>query len=662
MANELECELDSESDHDDDLYLPRFSPFESIQSNEETDLSWDPKWQPEIADKRQKGPAGDPVSPPPSLLAAQYSLAQKQMAWSPDIGSLKVSRPAIEKAHRRELCVEWPIGPLELFLQFFPRDLVDRWAENTNKRWQRRQNERERTYQRRKPHDPTTYAELMIFFSILLYLSIHRERDVRAYWACREDLPAHPIGRWMSRDRFRWLYRNFCVWDPTNPPVSIWDRTAEWRQFLVRKSLSLWNPGFCVAVDESMVRFQGRCFDKTMMKSKPIPVGLKIFVIAEKGFVLGLAPYTRNGIQMPSLRYMPEEDGIVLSETRAVVAHLALSILPHLPSSSESNAFRLHVFGDNLFSSVELAQYLFRRKILYTGTARTGGYGGLDSHFNTLKAHDDSKKDFPWGTIFTGQASRKVLVNRKPQLDEQRKPVLQPADVNQVAWKDGQTVMFLSSAYTGLEEPITTKRKRPSAGSTHARTSRVPFGDDGETELPVPLVAAAYNKKMNGVDIADQFRADTAHSRRIRRGAAQALMYDFNLGTAITNAFIIFRELARTANDPKKKMSQSDFRQTLYCQITKKFGQDAVPKWSTKDPTNMVQSNHHLVQTKKRRYCIVCSKPFQEKILGQTVPKRTRNRTRFECQACKKPFCSKEQTGRDCFGVGHKIIDGSTVL
>ena len=650
MAYEPECELDSESDDDDDLYLPHFSPFELIQSNKETDLSWDPKWQPKTV---CKGPTGDSVPPSPPLLAAQYSLAQKQMAWSPDIGNLKVSRPAIEKAHRRELCIEWPINPLELFLLFFPRDLVDQWAENTYKRWQRRQNDKKRMYQRRKPHNPTTYSELMIFLAILLYMSIHRERDIRAYWANREDLPAHPIGRWMSRDRFRWLYRNFCVWDPTNPPTSIWDRTAEWSEFLVQKSLSLWRPGFCVAVDESMVRFQGRCFDKTMMKTKPIPVGLKVFVIAEKGFVLGFAPYTRNGIQMPPLQYMPEKDETVLSETRAVVAHLALSILPHLPSSSASNSFRLHVFGDNLFSSVELAQYLFRRKILYTGTARTGGYGGLDSRFNTLKAYDDIKKDFPWGTIFTGQASRKVVVNRKPQLDKQRKPVLQPADVNQIAWKDGQTVMFLTSAYTGLEEPIRTKRKRPSAGSTHARTSRAPFGDDGEAELPVPLVAAAYNKKMNGVDIADQFRADTAHSRRIRRGAAQALMYDFNLGTTVTNAFLIFRELAKMADDPKK-VSQSDFRQILYRQITKKFGQDAVPKWSTKDLTSLAQSNHHLVRAGKRRSCMVCSKPFKEKILGEIAPKRGFTKTSFECQACKKHFCSRELTGRDCFEVGHK--------
>jgi hypothetical protein len=45
-------------------------------------------------------------------------------------------------------------------------------------------------------------------------------------------------------------------------------------------------------------------------------------------------------------------------------------------------------------------------------------------------------------------------------------------------------------------------------------------------------------------------------------------LYDFNLGTIVTNAFLIFRELGKVADDAKR-VSQSDFRQILYRQITK---------------------------------------------------------------------------------------------
>ena len=83
-----------------------------------------------------------------------------------------------------------------------------------------------------------------------------------------------------------------------------------------------------------------------------------------------------------------------------MVASLALSLVSLLPEPALANRFHLHVFADNLFTSVELAQYLFRRKILYTGTIQTGKYGSINDNFNAIKAYDDSKKTLPWGTIF----------------------------------------------------------------------------------------------------------------------------------------------------------------------------------------------------------------------------------------------------------------------
>ena len=76
----------------------------------------------------------------------------------------------------------------------------------------------------------------MLFFGILLYMSIYRERRFNAYWAVRDDLPLHPISRWMTRDRFRWIYRYFCCWDLDNKPDSIWDRTGEWTRHIMKQT------------------------------------------------------------------------------------------------------------------------------------------------------------------------------------------------------------------------------------------------------------------------------------------------------------------------------------------------------------------------------------------------------------------------------------------
>lgn len=635
------------------MYLPHFSPeSEHLQSAEELpdDICWSPPWQPETC-KEKDNDANETSKPlaaaAPPLLAAQYSTAIGQMVWSPAVNDMKISNPKVGNSHRREICGDLQLDPLAIFLHFFPRVLVERWVRYTNTRYERRRQEHQHRNQK-----PTTYAEILVFFAMLIYMSVHRERQFRAYWAVRDDLPCHPVRRWLTRNRFVWLYRFFCVWDPVENVGSIWERTGEWTRSIMTKTLSIWKPGFYVAVDESMIRFQGRCIDKTMMKSKPIPIGLKIFVIAEKGVILGYAPYTRNGIEMPSLQYMTDESS--LAETRAVVAHLAISLLPHLPFSSEQNPYQLHVFADNLFTNVELAQYLYRRKILYTGTARSKAYGGIDARFSAIKAYDDTKKTIPWGTLFSGQATRKGSNGRKTKAKE-LPSAAEPADVNQIAWKDGQTVLFLSTAYTGLEKPIVKKRKRPAAGASHARTSRIPFGDKGEADLPVPLISAAYNMNMNSVDIADQYRADTAHQRRIRRGAAQALMYDFNIGTAVTNAFLTFRELARNADDPRKKITQADFRKEIYNQLVTHFGQSTVPKWSVDSEPS--RANHRISKASTRRDCIVCSRSYQQKILGRRVMKKVQVRTRWECQACKKPLCNKDLTERACFDIAHEHIN-----
>ena len=132
------------------------------------------------------------------------------------------------------------------------------------------------------------------------------------------------------------------------------------------------------------------------MKSKPIPIGLKLFLMAQEGLTLNYRPYTRDGITIPPLDYLPEEvDNPKLTETRAMVASLTLSLVSSLLEPALANRFHLHVFTDNLFTSVELAQYLFRRNILYIGTVRTRKYGGINDNFNAIKAYDDSKKTLP---------------------------------------------------------------------------------------------------------------------------------------------------------------------------------------------------------------------------------------------------------------------------
>ena len=79
--------------------------------------------------------------------------------------------------------------------------------------------------------------------------------------------------------------------------------------------------------------------------------------------------------------------------------------------------------------------------------------------------------------------------------------------------------MFLSLAYIGLKEPILKRKRKPAAGLTHARTSRIPFGESSKAILPILPIVTTYNKKINTINITNQLRADTTLDRRFRRGA-----------------------------------------------------------------------------------------------------------------------------------------------
>ena len=54
-------------------------------------------------------------------------------------------------------------------------------------------------------------------------------------------------------------------------------------------------PGSNLAVDETMVRFQGRSNWITVIHNKPTPVGYKIYTVASEGYLLGFRIFRGKG-------------------------------------------------------------------------------------------------------------------------------------------------------------------------------------------------------------------------------------------------------------------------------------------------------------------------------------------------------------------------------
>jgi len=116
-------------------------------------------------------------------------------------------------------------------------------------------------------------------------------------------------------------------------------------------NLRVWKPGRDLAVDEIIVRFEGRSKETTTVPNKPTPTGYKVWGAAQRGFLLVWnwhIPGQRNG---PVGVRTPRELGGTIkagnggNKTQAVVLHL----IKRLPKPPEGSGY--HVYLDNLFVS-----------------------------------------------------------------------------------------------------------------------------------------------------------------------------------------------------------------------------------------------------------------------------------------------------------------------
>ena len=101
-----------------------------------------------------------------------------------------------------------------------------------------------------------------------------------------------------------------------------------------------------MAVDESICRFQGRSYKTTCIPKKPIPIGYKVWVIAQIGYFFQWIQHENGRAKGPVRVKTPQElggskNGKGGNKTAALVPHL-LSKLPPC---------KYIVYLDNLFVS-----------------------------------------------------------------------------------------------------------------------------------------------------------------------------------------------------------------------------------------------------------------------------------------------------------------------
>ncbi len=244
----------------------------------------------------------------------------------------------------------------EIFQLFFTPELMTMIADETNK------------YAREviPPEKLSKWLDVSVqemyaYFGFNFLMGLNPKPSVIDYW--RKDPIYHysPISDRISRDRYLEISRhlhfvsNSTLAPRTDPNYDRIGKVRPLLNYLCGKFKSLYNPGKEVAVDEAMIKFQGRSSLKQYMPKKPIRRGMKVWVLGDSsnGYFCRLDVYTGKKDQT--------EHG------------LGASVVKELTKDFH-NTWR-YIFFDNFFTSYRLLYDLYKSGLYSCGTARSNRKG-----------------------------------------------------------------------------------------------------------------------------------------------------------------------------------------------------------------------------------------------------------------------------------------------
>lgn len=487
------------------------------------------------------------------------------------------SRPFTPKVFEETPGPTHPLGsntsPLDAFLQVFGEDTFQRIAEQTN------------LYaQQNPPPDgyrwyPTSVSEIMLFVGMVLCMGIIRLPATIDYWSCNPLLTVHAISQCMPVRRFKALLRTLHLNDNTlakRPGEPGYDRLFKIRPLLdevLKNSSRLYIPHREVSIDEGMVLFKGRSSYKQYMPQKPVKRGFKVWCLAgsKNGYLHAFEVYTgASG---------GTSDG------------LGASVIKRLAKGLRKKGY--HLYFDNFFSSVGLAEALLQDDLYCIATTRTNRKKWPASLRNT-KSLDK--------TLKRGEHISTVIDNV----------------VECLVWKDNKCVPFINTI---------------SLPGTHTQVSRK--GKDGQRQdVSCPQTVKLYNQHMGGVDLADSRRKLYSCSRKSRRWWMR--LFYFLVDVSVINSHVLTQESPQcftiTLKEYVLKLAEEMMAQH---NSRKRRGRPSVDG----PPSSRFCDRHFPSKDTKQQECRVCSS------------KDKRVRTSYCCAACNPNdpvhLCPL------CFGVYH---------
>ena len=205
---------------------------------------------------------------------------------------------------------------------------------------------------------------------------------------------------------------------------------------------------------------------------------------------------------------------------------LTFSVVMDLAKQVPSDERWHHIFCDNLYGNVTLAENLLQENFEFTSTMRS----------NRLPKQLSLPSHAQRGSIVALHHSQ--------------------SGVSVCIWKDRKDVKFLTSAASHRPISHVTIERRGVHYQENGNLSR------SIHNIEVLNVSKDYNDNMNGVDVADQIRGN--YSCRIKSNKWWSCFFFFCLDTCICNAYLAYKTYhTKKQTDPKLILDHHAFRATL---------------------------------------------------------------------------------------------------
>ena len=302
----------------------------------------------------------------------------------------------------------------------------------------------------------------------------------------------------MTCDNYLALDRYFHAFNRRAIPLGNKDRLIVVRpvlEYIRDRCKTLIVPSKNLSLDEGMMPYKGRLSIKVYNPKKPKKYGVKFFFVTESntGYDIDFSIYSG-----------------VFSTLRDTVFGLV-------------DRFRnqgYHLFMDNYYNSVSLAQELCDEGIHVIGTLRL--VRGAPAVLQRLGQNPQQVKrgEFQWrhkGAVFV------------------------------ICWKGVRLVPMITTTHEAIAEDVVERRKT-------RRQGRVTYE---EVTVQRPTVIGHYNRHMGGVDLFDQLVQYYPFTRRTRRWTHKLVKYLLQL--AIQNAYVLYCGYT----DDRRKMLHLQFMELV---------------------------------------------------------------------------------------------------